>query len=70
MIRLFSYGRTNLIIGHENVLTGKHLMKYSMGKCALGITKNPSIDDFFSGLPIRSSLDVSFSSPTTVDREC
>jgi hypothetical protein len=32
MIRLFSYGRTNLIIGHENVLTGKHLMKYSMGK--------------------------------------
>ena len=43
-------------------------MKYSMGKCALGITKNPSIDDFFSGLPIRSSLDVSFSSPTTVDK--
>ena len=44
-------------------------MKYSMGKCALGITKNPSIDDFFSGLPIRASLDVSFSSPTTVDIE-
>lgn len=32
MIRLFSCGRTNLIIAHKNILTGKHLMKYFMGK--------------------------------------
>lgn len=31
-VRPFSCGKTNLIIGHGNVLTGKYLMKSSMKK--------------------------------------
>ncbi|MBW7814979.1 hypothetical protein G0032_09335 [Streptococcus thermophilus] len=32
VIRLFNCRKANLIIGHDNVLTEKHLMKYSKGK--------------------------------------